>query len=261
MYEDALCEFITKVLQINQDKFSVEISDNVQHGGCVADIYFLEITNKETKEKNHIIVKQQKCTYNKPLEFTNLLFDNETHFFKDIWTKLCKFYEDRTGKSLDFVPKCLSVADGGIKKIVMENLTVQGFVTYDKAKPFDEEHFRNIFAILGRFHGVSKAFKHHYNKEYQQFFKPIYHKYKEDFKKESVSQRAFHTLCHYVQKYFDAETEKYVIEKLKLYQNEGSKLVFQAFENDKSDGVMLHGDCWSNNFMLKYSVSYEMTPQ
>lgn len=253
---DTLCEIIKKDLQISPDEFSIEISDNIQHGGYVADIFFLVITNKLSQEKSYIIVKQQKCLNNKPLEFTNALFDNETHFFKNIWTKLSQFYEERTGKCLDFVPECLSVPDGGIKKIVLENLTVQGFVIHDKAKPFDEEHLGTIFKTLGRFHGVSRAFKHYNNKEYQQFFKPIYHKYKEDFTKDdSVTQRAFHTLCCHIQKYFDPETEASVLEKLKFYQTEGSKLVYESSEEEKDIEVMLHGDCWSNNFMLKYSVS------
>lgn len=255
MCDRILCEFIKKDLKINSTEFSVEISDDFQYGGYVADIFFLVVTNRKTQEKKNIVLKKQKCQNNKPLEFTNQLFLNETHFFKKIWMKLFEFYKEKTGKLLDIVPKCLSVADDEIKKIVLENLAVQGFFIYDKTKSFEEEHIAKIFETFGRFHGVSMAFKNHNKEDYLQLLKPIYYKFKEDYKNVSVPGRTFQTLCGYIQKYFDPETETEVIKKLQLYQHEGSKLVSEAFDNDKNESVILHGDCWSNNIMLKKNVS------
>lgn len=240
---------------MNLNEFFVDIADVVENGGLVGDLSPGVLIRKKTQERHNVLLKKQKLSDGKPLDHTTPLFENEIHFYKNIWTKLRQFYEDKTGQTLDMVPECFGTLDGELKEILLENLATDGYVILDKMKCYDDEDICKIFKTIGIFHGISMAFKQNNCEEYEHFLKPIHYMYREDFKNERIISRGAQYFSGYIQKYFDPKTEGAVINKLRLYENRGANIIYKCFVEDVSRAVLLHGDFSSNNIMLKYDVS------
>lgn len=234
--------------------FIIDIPDVTIKGGLVGDLSPGTLINKKTQERYNVILKKQKFEDGKPLDHTSPLFGNEIHFYNNIWKQLRQFYEDKTGKRLDIVPECFGT-DDELKQLVLENLATEGYVVLDKMKCYDDDQFCKIFETIGFFHGISMAFKQQNCEQYESFLKPIHYLYREHFKNGGITSNAVQIFSRYIQKYFDLETEKELIKKLQLYENRGAELIYKTFVEDVSKNVLLHGDFWSNNIMLKYDVS------
>lgn len=239
------------------DEYFIEVlDDKFKNGeGFIGDLVSVAIINRNTLEKNHIIVKQQKCLDGKPMEFTEESFQNEIQFYKNIWPKLLENYKNRTGKALYFVPKCWGVSEDGIKRLTLDDLTSQGFVTFNRTKCFDDDHLSFIFRLYGTFHGLSLVYKQNYPVEYEQLVSPLHRIWKNEFESLEIHRKTITTIFKVIQDYFDFSTENGIIEKLCLYERMGNDLVCETFNENKSDGIIIHSDGWSNNFMFKYNVS------
>lgn len=247
---------LRSTLPEDTNDYSFEIvNDRFKKGdGFVGDIISVLVTNTKSQEKCYYVVKKNVPQENKVVNSSEM-FENETHFYVTIWKKLSELYKSKRCTSLDFIPKCFGVSRSDVKTIVLEDLIAEGYVLYDRTKPFDDEHFTELFKVYGIFHGLSMVFKHKYFKEYSELLSPLHNMWKMWFKtyrgvRSDVQLNMKHAIT-----YFDPSSENHVIEKLKAYEKSGVDLVSETFYQDKDAGLLLHGDGWSNNFMFKYDVS------
>lgn len=250
-------QFLSTILnEAEKDDFSIEISEEFNKGeGLVGDLFAITLVNKRSQEKRHVIVKQQLCLDGKPLEFTFKPFENEIRFYSDIWPRLIHMYENQTGRSVGFVPNCLGISHNEIMKIALENLATQGFLSHDKTQALDDEHLKLTFKAFGIFHGLSMTLKKQNIEEYFRLVSPLHFIWKEAFTKENVSAKCLKLFAGLVQNFFDPLTEGHLLEKLRLYENEGPELIYAVLNQEVVNGVIIHGDGWSNNFLFKYDVS------
>lgn len=249
-------QYLSNILKVNEDDLSAQIVTTFTKGeGFVGDLVPVTITNKKNHEKYNIMLKQRKCKNEQPLEFTSIPFENETHFYKNIWVKFSEMYTNKTGKTLDIVPHCYGILDDIRSTITLEDLSKKNFTLYNKDKYFDDVHFCLIFKTYGVFHALSLVLKHNCEEEYSQLIDPLHCLWKNDFETENLSAKSFKLLSKQVQAFFDPPTEGHLIKKLELYHHQGTKLIYDVLNQSKNEGMILHGDGWSNNFMFKYDVS------
>lgn len=250
-----ILELLNSVVNGKINDFSIDVKNFGGKGeGFTGDVLFGTLTNKKTKEQISTVVKEQKGYQGKPFEYTIPLFKNEIQFYNRIWPTLQKFYQEATGKSFNIVAKCLATTNGDFKKLALENLLASGFVLYDKQKPFNDEHFSFIFNTYGIYHGISAALKVQNREEFNKLIEPLDPLWKTAYHDESYTGKIFKMLSGQCKKLFDQETEKHVIDKLDEYEKNGANIVNDCMWQGR-DGVILHADCWSNNFMFKYGVS------
>lgn len=231
------------------------VNNDVKGDGFVGDILFVTLTHKKTEEIQELIIKQEKCKDGKAIEISKRPFENEIYFYKTIWPVFQKFYRDQTGKSLDLVPNCLSTSNIALKRIILENVTSKGFAMHDKSKAFDENHLVTIFETYGLYHGISFALRELDNEQYKRLVDPLGSIWKDSFSDGQISSKLHSKRVKLIFSYFDESTEKPILQKLKNFEENGAQKVHQAMVYDKYEGVIQHGDCWSNNMMFKYDVS------
>lgn len=251
-----ILELLKEVVIGDINDFSIDIDDYDGKGeGFIGDVIFLTLTNNKTNEKEDVVLKQQKTFNGQPLNITIAAFENEINFYSDIWCTLELFYKDSTRKTLNFIPKCLATSRSKLRKIALENLKVEGFAPHDKTKPFDIVHFSAVLRTYGVLHALSMALKERNSEEFKRLEGLLMHINERDFDKEtSFGGKVLKTVCRDFQKMFDANDEL-VIEYLKLYERIGPKIVDRCFCEGQLNGILLHGDSWSNNFLFKYDVS------
>lgn len=259
MYEHIPCdlvELLNSSVNGKLNDFTIELNYFDGTGeGFSADIIFVALTEKKSPNKISIAVKQPKGSKGKPYDYTHSLFENEVHFYKTIWPTLRQFYEEGSGKSIDIVPHCFAVTTGNNKMLGIENLLWNGFVLYDKTNPFDDEHITNIFKTYGIYHGISMALKHLDVEKYNELLRPLNPLWKTAFGNDTFSGKRLIKLSGICKKLFDNNFHEPLIRKLQDYEENGPNIINDCLSQKESVGVILHGDCWSNNFMFKYGVS------
>lgn len=242
---------------ISENEYSVEIRNDYENAeGFVGNIFAATLKNKKNGEQLSGIIKLQKTGDDPVYHIVRELFENETHFYKRIWKKLFDIYKLKTGKCLKFVPECLGTVENDLILIVLQDITIEGFELYDKSKCFDAQHFCLIFETYGIFHALSMVLKHQNIDDYFQFAKTLHPVYKDCFEDSGYFTERFVTVLRHIQNFFDPVTEKSVLNKIRPYVKSGSQMVSKVLNSDGKQGVLLHGDCWSNNLMFKYDVSH-----
>lgn len=249
---------IKSVVTGDINEFSINVEDfNGKGEGFVGEVLFLCLTNNKTKEKKDIIIKQQRTLNGEPLRYTVNAFENEIYFYTDIWPTLEKFYRCATGKLVNFVPKCVGTSRGQLRRIALENLKLEGFVTYDKTNPFDKEHFSKVLEKYGVFHALSMALKVQNVEEFNRLVALLRPVREAEFDDKSFGGKLLKRISHEFQEKFGPDDEV-LIGQLKMYAEFGPKIVNHCHCEGKLNGILLHGDCWSNNFMFKYDVSLSL---
>lgn len=166
---------------------------------------------------------RKKTLNSEPPRYTVNCFENEIYFYNDLWPALTKFYRKATGKSISFVPKCLGTSKNRLR-IALENVKLQGFVTFDKRKPFDDKHFSVALKMYGVFHGLSMALKVQNVDEFNGFVSHLLAIDELDFSDHTFRGRVVKRVSNDFQKMFDP-SEEILIEQLKLYERIGPKII------------------------------------
>lgn len=254
-----LKEILFESFETESDYLKIQILDNLDiEQGLMGDIIPILLVNDRTKERKHIILKQQKTEDGKVLEYSINQFENEMHFYKSIWKKFSKICNDRTGKVLELVPHChgMSISPKtGIRRIVLENVTTKGFNMLNRTTSYDDEHLKLLFRAFGNFHSFSMILKQQNEFEYRKLIEAIKPTYQTLFNKNQLFTKILKGLLRVAENFFDPNSEGHLIEKLVLFELQGPELCYRILSADKYEGVLLHCDCWNNNFMFKNNVS------
>lgn len=251
-----LFQLLKDTIKDNIGEYNIEVLNNDKKGeGFVGEMVFVNLVHKKTHDKKCLVVKQEQETVDSDTNYGKGLFLNEIKFYNTIWPILQKFYKTVTKKEMDFVPAICGFSDKSPFKIVLENLNSQGYVTVDKTKPFDEEHWQIIFKTYGIYHAVSMAFREQHKDEYYALVKDLIEIRKHLFVDNQLPANSLIEGVKVAQKLFDEKTDVHILEKLRLYEEMGPKLVRQCINDETGQNVLIHGDCWSNNLMFNYDVS------
>lgn len=252
-----LRKMLTNALVHDEKDYVIEIlNDKFERGdGYVGELVSAKLTNTKNGENQFIVVKQEKLKNEKTPEIFSILFQNENHFYGNIWTKLKRMYAHKTGSSLDLIPACLGISNGKRKRLAMVDLMVDGFVSYERTKCFDEDHLVMILEKYGLFHGLSVVFKQTHLKEYEELVAPLHNLWKLCYEHYKGQKSNIRVNVNCAINFFDPSTEDHIIQKLKSFEKDGVDLTCKIFCQDKREGLILHGDGWSNNFLFKYDVS------
>lgn len=137
--------------------------------------------------------------------------------------------------------------------ILMEDLTVDDFITKDMFKPADLQHAKRIFIELGKLHAISFALKTKKPKVFEQF-KGLKDLMCRLMTTESMKDLAPRNI-QLASDLFVGEEEQEIKEKVLSLKDDLWQQVAVNLDGQTVDafGVVCHGDCWINNVMFNYS--------
>ncbi|KAL1513593.1 hypothetical protein ABEB36_002987 [Hypothenemus hampei] len=244
----------------NIEKYDLKIygtEDKIEQYG--SDIAYIDISaenfNAERRDYNLVLKygHTQKNIKNKiPIREG---FQREI----DIYSKLIPCYQAfKQNKNLPkfcITPKCfLTKFSETDAIIVLENLKKQEYHTYNRNLPMNVKHIKLILEAYAEWHALSFVMQHHQNEEYLNIKKNFTsNPWKPYFKNQlgeliDFGQDTLHNILE--QNGYDDLLGKY---KQKLGNAHARTVIMDLMDTKENKAVILHGDCWNNNFMFKYS--------
>lgn len=183
---------------------------------------------------------------------TNLYF-NEIQFYQNIWKTLEKFQKKfPRSQPFDKLCKCYAAINEVAKeKIVMEDLKVLGYQLVPRSDAYNEQQIVLLLKLYGHFHGISAAFRQYNPEEFKSLTQSLKNSTESVF--TIPAMRLYITVCcNHMYELVENESVK---EKLGIYYEKCTEKALNSIRYDGKNPVLNHGDCWSNNIMLKYDVS------
>ncbi|KAG5889701.1 hypothetical protein JTB14_029731 [Gonioctena quinquepunctata] len=256
-FPQGLCCLLERCFGEKISAYDVELhAGNEVGAGYVGEMIFISLTSKRTNERRHLAIKQTVAVIDKiPRPFIDLAFHNEILFYTKIWPQLSRFQETFPEVELfDKIPICYGTSsEEGSDKIALENLKFQNFSIYDKAIPFDKQHLEYILKIYGHFHALSFAYKHSHHGEFLEISKDLINGW------DNITiLEAFPKIKERVRNSLGPEMRGKISKKYPGYFENFSKIFSDCLKYKEEHSVILHGDCWSNNMMFKYSETKEI---
>lgn len=243
-----ICEIVTENgFSVNSEiayKPGAEVGEGFNSKTFTVDI-------KDGERKLHIFVKMLAgLSWH---EHFDKMFGNEIYFYKTIYPAYQEFLQEHDiVDGFKNTPKCYGARPD---IIALENLSIDGYVSFDNKGIMNDEHILLAMKTLAEFHAISFAFKDQK--------KELYNTFKEKLKPCVTNI--------YKTAHFDKVTRAYIRKLLKSLDPIEDKDLISASANleqilidalfsvddcANEYSVISQGDCWSNNLLFLYDVSY-----
>lgn len=162
--------------------------------------------------------------------------------------------ENCVPKPLSFLPKCYSTSQKcGTEALILEDLSELGYKMWNRRKPMDENHVTLTLKTFGQFHALSMAMRDQKPDMFDELAANL-NNVMENFYGDEAFLPVLQTHLDKAIDSLDEDKHEIVISALKKFRGEALQFV-RDIGNLKEHCVVIHGDCWCNNFMFKYEVS------
>ena len=244
----------------NLAEFSVKLEGNTELGtGYSGDIFFVEVeglTNDRVSKKYNLVVKCAKQSIVLRSKFpVNCAFLNEMHFYETIFPYFLKFQQEKGVENpFDKLAKCYgAVISDNLEVIAFDNLNVKGYTMWNKTKPLTRPLTEMIIKEFGKFHAISIAIKDQQPEKFQQLTEKC-----DDFLgkiHEYTDMLTTHEeLVDEVYELLQGEVDGTLLSKWKSLRPKVRPFMKKFREGLEGLNVVVHGDCWNNNFMVQLKV-------
>lgn len=238
-------------------KFQIEEGSSIGDGFSGILIKVAIVENDSSRELNVVVKSPPKDAFRRQAMGTMKLFEREVFMYSELLPEFVKFQRENY-LTLGFYefPKCY-LAEYDIVNddtvIIMEDLKSLGYKMIDKNVPINYEHAKLSMATIGRFHAISFALRDRNPAVFEKFQKldDITSNLMDNEMMASFFQgcidRAIGTLR-------DDEVKR---RNKMLNLKENMKEIMRDLGNPAGAepyAVVIHGDCWPNNFLFKYRV-------
>ena len=241
--------------------FKMEAGSGVGDG-FVGILFKITIIENDSDKQLDLVVKAPPDNMARRIDFGAMqMFEREVYVYNVVLPEFVKFQEDyHITKSIGFFnfPKCYFAefnTERDDSLIIMEDLRTTEHKMWDKFVPTNYEHTKLFVAALGRFHAVSFAMKQQRPEQFAKF------KEMKDLMTEKITSDQMVMMMHAsidraVGTLHDNEQQEK--NKILNVKDNFATIIRELVDGDISEpySIIGHGDCWSNNFMYKYQVSY-----
>jgi hypothetical protein len=245
----------------NLENYSIHISGSSEKGdGYLGDVTFVEIrgtTNTyEEKSYDFVIKSGKKSSQLREMIPVRNAFENEINFYNEILPIFREFQAEKgITDPFDNIPKFYnSIIEEKMEVLILGNMKTSGYCLHDRFHPMDKEHIRKVIKVYGKLHAISFALRD----QKPEVFKELGGKLTDMMKLMTKSIKPIEGTNNYqdIIKIAKEKKEDDVVTKLNIL-NERAKRQNEITDPSDPYAVILHGDCWNNNFMFKYEVSYD----
>ncbi|XP_028129761.2 uncharacterized protein LOC114325830 [Diabrotica virgifera virgifera] len=258
---DDINELIENSLGEKLDNFEVSVHGTNEKGeGFVGEILFLSLKHKISGKEDHLVVKIVLVSeVETTIDFLSSSYLNEIYFYTELWPALQAFQRKFPKViPLDIVAHCYGdCREKGKEKIVLDNLKYKNYDVHPKTVPVSTELYTKTFELYGRYHALSFAYKHHEKDEFQRLAKPLANNW-EGFLGLEMIKKEIHDDFFMMEEILRRNNENDVIRKIQPYIKNGVEIFRRSLHYEGPNSVIVHGDSWSNNMMLKYNDSKEL---
>ncbi|XP_025835681.1 uncharacterized protein LOC108734730 [Agrilus planipennis] len=258
--ENVLSEIIEQIAKENNIvKPKVVISDTTRGGylGIPSTIIIEETGNGTTRKTLHLFLKSAPKDSREAVPIRDI-FVNEIAMYEEVLPNYLKFQKEKlVTDPFQSTVKCYrSSAIYDNEFLVFEDLTKSGFVLWDKTKPMTTKCVEFILKETAKYHALSFAFRDQKPDEFDDLAKKLHVNVLTNFFETTPS--FLHSLTmnvKYAMNLFDPVEDKKICEALDNFIENGIEPIVMGHAIEDNDKVVIiHGDSWCNNFMLKFEV-------
>ena len=244
----------------NFKDISVKIQGNSEKGdGYMGDIIFVSVegtTDNQSSKKYDLVLKCSKKS--KALRETSPVkeaFLNEILMYKEVLPYFIQYQKEKgVAAPFNSVPKCYGSFTGkNMEIIVLENLKSNGYELWPRKEPLSRRHIDLIVTEYGKYHATSLALQHQRPTEFHKFVDSI-SDIMEIFAKTSDIQNLFATPIDESYDLLKDDLDDSILVRWKEFKTQIKSIFEDLVKESAGIRVILHGDCWNNNFMFLHRV-------
>jgi thiamine kinase-like enzyme len=240
----------------NLENYSIHISGSTEKGdGYLGDVTFVDVRGTNTNEKKSyefVIKSGKKSSQLREMIPVRNAFENEIYFYNEILPVFREFQAEKgITDPFDNTPKFYdSIIEEEMEVLILGNMKTNGYSLHDRFDPMDQEHIRKIIKVYGKLHAISFALRD----QKPEVFKELGGKLTDMMKLSAKYIKPKEDRNNYedIIKIAKEKKEDDVVAKLNIL-NERAKRQNEITDPNDPYAVILHGDCWNNNFMFKYA--------
>jgi hypothetical protein len=242
----------------NLDDFSVNILGNATKGeGHVGDIVFISLTSAESPKEYHLVLKCSK--QNKTLRETTPdkeCFTNEIYVYDTVFSVFTQFQrKHQIENPFDSVPKYYGkFMNENIEVLVFDNVKNAGYSLWNKKNPLTRKHINMVVEEYGKFHAVSFAMQDQHPEQFEELSSGLQEVLKMVLKSNGLDGMLMKCTDE-VYDLLKGDLDDNILSTWKNFKSQMNYIFYDMCKEPDVKKVIIHGDCWNNNYMFKYAVS------
>ncbi|XP_063932763.1 uncharacterized protein LOC135144643 isoform X3 [Zophobas morio] len=236
-------------------EYTVEIQGKTGRGdGYVGKVTFVSVigkTNTEDKKELNLVIKSS--TQNELLRSQlpiKEFFELEIYIYDKVIPAFRNFQYEMGFESdfLKSLPSCYLAQNlENEEALILENLKSQGFEMANRKIPLTFEHIKLVLESYGKWHAFSLALRYKRPDSFKQLVENLGDMWSIYILKTKLA-RVFFQYYEEVRKFWENGTD---VALVKFSENEVTSILTSLLSEDLDHTVIIHGDCWTNNFMFK----------
>ncbi|XP_044263382.1 uncharacterized protein LOC123010505 [Tribolium madens] len=247
---DDLHHWVAKMMtSLHIPSYTLDIGGNTPKGdGYLGEVTFLQ-AHAGGKTYDLVIKSAKKSEDFRKQTPIKEAYDREIFFYSKIFPLLEEFQrQKRVPKIFSNVPKCFSVSDDVMKEaVILQNLKSEGFQLHDRKQPMNLEHVLAVVRHYGKFHALSLGLKLKKPAVFQSFGRNLGDLF-------GLFLTRGDMIGVYRKEFQHVKTllEPEIQHKFDGFEEDLERILVGLSDENTEPSVLLHGDCWNNNFMFKY---------
>ncbi|EFA06721.1 hypothetical protein TcasGA2_TC009652 [Tribolium castaneum] len=237
--------------------YKLDIGGNTTKGdGYLGEVTFLKV---ETSGKTYDLViksakKSDELRKQTPIKEA---YDREIFFYSKIFPLLDEFQRQRgVQKAFSNVPKCFSVSSELTREaVILQNLKSDGFELHDRKQAMNLDHVLMVFRNYGKYHALSLGLKEKKPAVFNSLGRNLNDLFGLFITKADL-------IGVYRKEFEHVKTllEPEILQKFDGLEEDFERILVGLSDENTEPSVLLHGDCWNNNFMFKYEGEDKSKP-
>lgn len=219
--------------------------------------------NKERKpvELSYIIKCAPKAEGFRKMAPIRTAYEREIYMYEEILPTFMKFQDQKNlKKPFKSFAKCVktSLVDKD-EALIMEDKKSQGFIMQNRHIPLNLHHVKMVVHEIARLHAFSFAMNDQEPELYKKLTTPLIKNFFDDFDQEQFKKHA-DMIYDKARAALDPIMDSEALRRYNKYCAEIDDQMYELLSAKAAgkDAVIRHADCWTNNFLFKYQVSFQI---
>lgn len=221
------------------------------------DISFVTVTGDNGNNEStafDIVIKTGKRNVKMRETGIDVLYQREIYVYDKMFPTFHQFQMGHNCENLfNSVPKCYkTLQEKDVEIIVLENLKSKGFKLHDRQVNMNVHHMKLVLKNYAKLHAVSLSMRDQNPDQFNEIVAnatPVLGQLLLNGFKD-VFQQMYDKQMKYIR---EVDSELYT-QMDNIFGPILMDTFLEVYNAEVEDPVIIHGDCWNNNFMFKYEV-------
>ncbi|XP_068894809.1 uncharacterized protein [Tenebrio molitor] len=146
-----------------------------------------------------------------------------------------------------------------IEVLVFDNVKNAGYSLWNKKKPWTRKHINMVVEEYSKFHAVSFAMQDQHPEQFEELSSGLQEVFKM-FLKSNGLDGMFMKCIDEVSDLLKGDLDDNILSTWKNFKSQIDYIFYDMCKEPDVKKVIIHGDCWNNNYMFKYAADDQILP-